>query len=223
MADTTKGTVMRRKSLPRLVSLVVLLALMLTALPASVMAQNGNGGNRGGNSANARACEQNGWASLYRISDGSGFANQDECVSYGAQGGTLIDSNTRQCFHGAMAPAQDPTAAFADLSGCLAYGLGSGLIVPWTPPDNRSVRLTWFPEYLPYCGATITVTGFTDGQYQAQLSGLIYTINVEDGTGSVNTWVPTYGGGFGNGESFISGLELTATVDGISDTQVAAC
>ncbi len=42
----------------------------------------------GGNSANAHLCQQNGWMNLVR-SDGTGFSNAGDCVSYGAQGGTL--------------------------------------------------------------------------------------------------------------------------------------
>jgi hypothetical protein len=40
------------------------------------------------NSDAAHACQQNGWQNLFR-QDGTAFANQSECVSYAAQGGTL--------------------------------------------------------------------------------------------------------------------------------------
>jgi hypothetical protein len=42
----------------------------------------------GGNSANAKKCQKGGWQNWVR-EDGSAFANQDECVSYGATGGVL--------------------------------------------------------------------------------------------------------------------------------------
>jgi hypothetical protein len=42
----------------------------------------------GGNSANAKACQQDGWKNLVRT-DGTSFTNQGACVSYAAQGGTL--------------------------------------------------------------------------------------------------------------------------------------
>src|SRR4051794_27472827 len=42
----------------------------------------------GGNSANAKLCQKNGWAGAVDA-NGNPFANQDACVSYGAQGGTL--------------------------------------------------------------------------------------------------------------------------------------
>lgn len=45
----------------------------------------------GGNSDNAQACHKGGWESLARTEDpGTAFLDQDECVSYGAQGGTLV-------------------------------------------------------------------------------------------------------------------------------------
>jgi hypothetical protein len=46
----------------------------------------------GGNSDNAHACQQGGWQALARSEDpGTAFLNQDECVSYGAQGGTIVE------------------------------------------------------------------------------------------------------------------------------------
>src|SRR5262245_9012059 len=42
----------------------------------------------GGNSTVAKLCQKGGYRSLIR-SDGSSFASQDDCVSYGAQGNTL--------------------------------------------------------------------------------------------------------------------------------------
>jgi hypothetical protein len=42
----------------------------------------------GGNVANAKLCQKGGWMNLVRA-DGTTFASQDECVSYGAQGGTI--------------------------------------------------------------------------------------------------------------------------------------
>ena len=42
----------------------------------------------GGNSANAKICQKGGWMN-YQGSDGTQFANQGKCVSYGAHGGTL--------------------------------------------------------------------------------------------------------------------------------------
>ena len=43
---------------------------------------------RGGNAANVKLCQNGGWRTLHR-SDGSSFANQGQCVSYSAHGGTL--------------------------------------------------------------------------------------------------------------------------------------
>jgi hypothetical protein len=43
----------------------------------------------GGNSANAHLCQKGGWMDL-QGSDGTRFANQGECVSFGAHGGTIV-------------------------------------------------------------------------------------------------------------------------------------
>ncbi len=47
------------------------------------------GGLAQGNSEEAHACQKGGWTGL-QGTDGTVFANQDACVSYAAQGGTLI-------------------------------------------------------------------------------------------------------------------------------------
>jgi hypothetical protein len=43
----------------------------------------------GGNSANAKLCQKGGWMNV-QGSDGTQFASEDECVSYGAHGGTIV-------------------------------------------------------------------------------------------------------------------------------------
>ena len=63
------------------VSMVVLAGLVL-----GIGVATASGG--GGNSANAKLCQKNGWKKLLR-SDGTAFRNQGDCVSYAAQGGTL--------------------------------------------------------------------------------------------------------------------------------------
>ena len=71
------------------VSLVLCGVFVLTV--GVVAASAGNGGN----SANAKLCQKGGWTSLLR-SDGSSFADQGECVSYGAQGNTPLPKSKSQ-------------------------------------------------------------------------------------------------------------------------------
>ena len=59
---------------------LALLVAAVAATPASAVA--------GGNSANAKLCQNDGWKTLYR-GDGSTFASQGDCVSYAAQGNTI--------------------------------------------------------------------------------------------------------------------------------------
>src|SRR5688500_18034662 len=69
--------VMNRRWVVGVLALVVVVAL--TATPAVAA----------GNSDNAKLCQKGGWKTLFR-SDGSTFANQGECVGYGAKGGTIL-------------------------------------------------------------------------------------------------------------------------------------
>jgi hypothetical protein len=58
----------------------------------------------GGNSANAKLCQKGGWMNLVR-SDQTSFNNQGACVSYGAQGGSLLAAADRAY----CAPSGPPT------------------------------------------------------------------------------------------------------------------
>ena len=66
---------------------VILLALLATLAAALVFA-GGALAAKGGNSGNAKLCQKGGWQTLMD-SSAQPFPNQDECVSYGAQGGAI--------------------------------------------------------------------------------------------------------------------------------------
>jgi len=77
--------VTHRIRLPRLVPVVAIMGLVLTlALSPSASADRGGVPN-GGNSANARLCQNGGWQNV-QTSDGVPFSSQGECVAAGAQG-----------------------------------------------------------------------------------------------------------------------------------------
>jgi hypothetical protein len=65
---------------------IVTLALVATLVAALVVAGGALAG--GGNSANAKLCQKGGWQTLMDSSANT-FANQDECVGYGAHGGAI--------------------------------------------------------------------------------------------------------------------------------------
>jgi len=69
-----------------------------------------------GNSANAKACQNNGWKTLVRA-DQTSFKNQGDCVSYAAQGGTP------------QSPKSASQLACESVGGTFASGTGN---VFWT-------------------------------------------------------------------------------------------
>ncbi len=73
---------------PVLTTLGVALSACALAIGASAAAAVADG-----NSENAKLCQQGGFEAFV-TSTGQGFANQGECVSYAAQGGTLSASPT---------------------------------------------------------------------------------------------------------------------------------
>jgi hypothetical protein len=68
-----------------------LLIVALTSIVTALAVTGGALAARGGNSANAHACQKGGWQ-LAQTGAGAllNFANQDECVSFGAGGGVLF-------------------------------------------------------------------------------------------------------------------------------------
>lgn len=64
-----------------------LVAVATLTLALSVGVATANAG--GGNSANAKLCQKGGWMNL-QGSDGTQFTSEEQCVSFGAQGGTIV-------------------------------------------------------------------------------------------------------------------------------------
>src|SRR5215208_7407829 len=62
------------------------LLLMIAGVVAVALAGTALAG--GGNSENAKLCQQDGWQQLVR-NDGTSFKNTGDCVSYAARGGTF--------------------------------------------------------------------------------------------------------------------------------------
>jgi len=65
--------------------LAAVAALMLVVGVATATAGSGN-------SANAKQCQKNGWQHLF-TSTGGTFASEEACVSYAAQGNTILTTN----------------------------------------------------------------------------------------------------------------------------------
>jgi hypothetical protein len=68
---------------------MVVLSLVLSISVGVASATAGHG--KGGNSTNAKQCYKGGWQSLYTAT-GATFAGEEDCVSYAAEGGTLLTS-----------------------------------------------------------------------------------------------------------------------------------
>ena len=134
---------------------LMLLLCGVVALAVGVSTANAGGGN----SDAAHACQKGGWQNLVR-SDGTSFANQGECVSYAAQGGTLKPKPT--CTAGSEdfsgdAEFSTPTtfsggtidSAFGSDGGILIQGssvfggFANGAHVVYSGDDLNSFHLTF--------------------------------------------------------------------------------
>jgi hypothetical protein len=130
---------------------------------------------KGGNSANAKACQKGGWMNLVR-SDQSSFNNQGACVSYGAHGGALLAAADRaycapsgpptfgQCFYTASAELMLPRL---DLDFAASSGPGGQ-----TPSGNFRF------EQLPlHWAGVVTCLEFENGGHVADIGGVITDSN----------------------------------------------
>jgi hypothetical protein len=102
----------------------------------------------GGNSANAKQCQQGGWQTVVR-QDGTGFNNQDECVSYGAHGGVLQSK---------------PTGPIAVSEPMFNYNVNTcSVTVPYTPGlDTFLYGVPGYSQDVPITHA-VTLTAGLDG------------------------------------------------------------
>jgi hypothetical protein len=109
----------------------------------------------GGNSENAKLCQKGGWMNFVRA-DGSHFASEDQCVSYGAHGGTISPPsqprtgaevcasfggiyqapNTGQLVWTCSWPITDYGSQFAALEVACRFDLGSNYNVTYTHPET---------------------------------------------------------------------------------------
>jgi hypothetical protein len=69
--------------MPRFINALVLVGALATAAVFATAAV------AGGNSANAKLCQKDGWQTA-QTGAGGGFANEDDCIAYGARRGTVF-------------------------------------------------------------------------------------------------------------------------------------
>jgi hypothetical protein len=104
----------------------LIFALIVAAATAAIMVPLAFAG---GNSINAQACQQGGWQNLAR-QDGTGFTNQDECVSYAAHGGILKPKPP------AVVPGSENFSAYDASSKPTAFSWGTIDSADYAPGDS---------------------------------------------------------------------------------------
>jgi hypothetical protein len=123
----------------------VIFGLLLAAVSAALIVPVALAG--GGNSDNAKACQQGGWQNLVR-QDGSGFNNTGDCVSYAAQGGVL------KAKPAPIRPVSLPM---------FSVGADCSVTVPYTEGvDTFLYGVNGYSQYTPITHP-VTVTGSLDG------------------------------------------------------------
>jgi hypothetical protein len=112
----TTASWLRRRVLgrARLVVGPLLVLAVLVAIPAAFAAKPGN-------APTAKACQKGGWEALLRA-DGTSFANEQACTSYGAQGGVLYPASVGPCLGtGFLTKATSNGDPFDSAEACIAF------------------------------------------------------------------------------------------------------
>src|SRR5262245_32082977 len=117
-AGASKGVAMRR-SAAVVAGVAVVVAGLLVVVSGAVAAKPGN-------SLSAKACQKNGWTTLYTRS-GQPFSGEGDCTSYAAQGGQLIVEAALVCLNsGWKSLGSSPTQPFASEQDCVDFANGGG-------------------------------------------------------------------------------------------------
>lgn len=201
-----------------LTAVVVLCGLVLVAVAPVA------GAPAGGNSGNAKACQQGGYLTLQRA-DGTRFSNVGECVSYAAQGGVLmpIPTATTVPTPTNVPPTVAPPTPFPTIAPPTEAPTATDVpptevpptAIPPTATDVPVTQTVTFFAVLPAGGGSclykVGITGFA--------SNATIAIAVPNGNPASFSIVTN---GLGTGESeygeVLNGTTLTATatVEGIS-------
>ena len=135
---------------------------LFAALALSVgvsTATAGHGHGKGGNSAAAHACQHGGYKKFVRA-DGTSFKNTGACVSYAAQGGTLVAKSQAQldCESFGGSYSTDPSTDLINPGGVL----GGALIFSCNGFADAGVT-GGAPHLVTLSGDCLAAGGATDG------------------------------------------------------------
>jgi len=134
------------RALPR--PIAVVLALMLALLIAVPLM-----GAKGGNAPGAKACQKGGYATLATSEDAyTAFPDQDACVAYAAQGGTLT---ALAVVHGSAQFVWVEASATCDilLDATTPAGLAGFYI--WFEHSGHTLVVSLLSEYPGYAGVSL--------------------------------------------------------------------
>ena len=106
----------------------------------------------GGNSANAKLCQKNGWQSV-ETETGGHFADAEACSSYAATGGTLFNPTLTPVFEGCFGIGFGGQVTYYAEYVFSLSGFHPGSVVTFRPPESP----------YPYPGFTITTDAVGSG------------------------------------------------------------
>jgi len=115
----------KKIAVPRLVVIALAAGLLLAVASVGGTALAAGGGN----AANAKLCQKDGWQTFV-TPNAKSFASEEACTSYAARGGTLVPASQAPCLNGGW---QDPAqrsdgTSFGSEADCIAYASANGVV-----------------------------------------------------------------------------------------------
>jgi uncharacterized repeat protein (TIGR01451 family) len=131
-------------------------ALLGVVVFVAIAAASASPTDKPGNSANAKACQKNGWQGLLTRS-GQPFSSEEACTSYAARGGQLIVKAALACLDdGWKALGPTPDQPFASEQACVDFVNGGGTPVAAGSADLAVAKTV--DDSTPNVGDTVTFT-----------------------------------------------------------------
>jgi uncharacterized repeat protein (TIGR01451 family) len=145
----------------------VFVVVALTAVSAPLADPPGNG-----NSVNAKACQKDGWKSLYTRS-GQPFSNAGDCTSYAAHGGQLLVKAALPCLNNGW-KSLGPTSVqpFTSEQACVDFANAGG--TPVAAGSDLGLTKT-VSNSSPNVGDTVTFTVTLSNSGPAAATGVTVT------------------------------------------------
>ena len=129
---------------------------------------------KGSNSASAKACQKGGWENLMRSPSGPGFNSEQECVSYAAQGGTLLPKPTCTAGSDNFSAYEHQSQPTTFAGGTIDTAYGPGGLVQGILIEGQSAFYGFIPD-----GTHMLWTGYGVDSFRLTFTTAVSSVQLD--------------------------------------------